>query len=631
MITMNDEEVGSKLGNGLAITRRDFIKSATGLVGSEAAVLLPGQTFARPSENREAHPGGLMGNRFLTLNSVIRTKLIEYTRYGYLGKPGEWAYWDTNEHFRPEYLIRFRDAIAKGWPGGRITWSLSWGALFDERPNFVADRKLMKTFHEKFGDEVTFIPGTYFANTMNSREQVNKDIHDALARVTEIIGNGYRPDSLVAGFLAAENQRYLAEVEGIHVCQGNIWSQYSIDSQDGEGSISYPYFPSKEHFCKPAQGKEDFIDCVNLDGWTVDFLFARLDGFDGGNSRTGVGPVETLRPLGHRATGYKEIMSTTHAHFDRGFELNGFAWVCNNWEGDIIRAEGYEIEKCLTRWLFDIRTIWPGTRFITQGEFGNLWRNHYKSNDDINYRFEERGSGVGASKEELEIQWFMNKSFRLALLRNWRAPGFPLVIDFTRYDGHVSEPSDTDKTRRWSLLGEINMKMTRPQDTPVLLANLPEAGRNMISERYPQLAELAGAQSLPKKNWKVSYVSSEEAGHEAIHAIDDNPTTYWRSAWPGHPHEIQIDLGEEVSMSGFLYLPPKSVAPDQVGLKFEFYVSSDGKQWGRPQCQGEFLHCNAPQSARWAGSVSGRYIRFVTLSDVDEFASVAELGVVRAG
>jgi hypothetical protein len=145
LITMNDEEAGGKRGNGRAISRRDFIKSATGLVGSEAAVFLPGQTSAWPSENRGTHSGGLMGNRFVTLNSVIRTKLIEYTRYGYLGKPGEWAYWDTNEHFRPEYLIRLRDAIAKGWPGGRITWSLTWGALFDERPNFVGDRKFMKT------------------------------------------------------------------------------------------------------------------------------------------------------------------------------------------------------------------------------------------------------------------------------------------------------------------------------------------------------------------------------------------------------------------------------------------------------------------------------------------------------
>jgi len=29
------------------------------------------------------------------------------------------------------------------------------------------------------------------------------------------------------------NLRYLAEEEGIHVCQGTIWSQYGIDNGDG--------------------------------------------------------------------------------------------------------------------------------------------------------------------------------------------------------------------------------------------------------------------------------------------------------------------------------------------------------------------------------------------------------------
>jgi len=79
----------------------------------------------------------------------------------------------------------------------------------------------------------------------------------------------------VAGFLSAANQKYLAEQENIHVCQGNIWSQFGIDNGDGDGSISYPYYPSTEHFCKPAQGRKDFLDCVNLDGWTVDFISAR--------------------------------------------------------------------------------------------------------------------------------------------------------------------------------------------------------------------------------------------------------------------------------------------------------------------------------------------------------------------
>jgi hypothetical protein len=61
-----------------------------------------------------------------------------------------------------------------------------------------------------------------------------------------------------------------------------------------DGSPSYPFYPSTEHFCKPAHGPRDFIDCVNLDGWTLDFICVRrsrsldhkLTGYD---SRRGVG------------------------------------------------------------------------------------------------------------------------------------------------------------------------------------------------------------------------------------------------------------------------------------------------------------------------------------------------------
>ena len=113
------------------------------------------------------------------------------------------------------------------------------------------------------------MPGAYFANMYNTREQVNRDLHDGLRRVSEIVGDGYRPKNVVAGFLSADNLRYLAE-ELIHVCQGNIWSQYAVDN--GDGAICYPFYPSREHFCKPSRGTEDFIDIVNLDGWTVDFL-----------------------------------------------------------------------------------------------------------------------------------------------------------------------------------------------------------------------------------------------------------------------------------------------------------------------------------------------------------------------
>ena len=419
----------------------------------------------------------LKGHRFLTFNTVVRVNQIEVTRDRNEGED------EANIHTLA-YAKAFREAVVAGWPEAAITWAFSWQALFTELPEYVKIRDYARQCHEKYGDDVTFIPGGYFANAYNPREQVNKDLHDALARVSEFMGNGFRPKSVVAGFLAADNLKFLSEKENIKVCQGNIWSQYAIDNQDGDGSICYPYYPSKEHFCKPAQSSADLIDCVNLDGWTCDFLAARREGFkEGFNSRMGVGPIETVRNLGPD-NGLKQMIATTAVHFDKGFELNDFAWVTNCWELSLIHPIGHL--ECLTAWLKEIRTRWPDAKCITQGDFGLLWRSAYKNNDKLNYRFSQIGTGISGSDKDKEISWYMNKDFRLALLKDLK-DGTEKVIDFTPYNVTAKEPQEL--SRNWSLMGLINQKQTRPQDAPVPLKNLPADVRKLIVKSYPELQQ----------------------------------------------------------------------------------------------------------------------------------------------
>lgn len=68
--------------------------------------------------------------------------------------------------------------------------------------------------------------------------------------------------------------------------------------------------------------------------------------------------------------------------------------------------------------------------------------------------------------------------------------------------------------------------------------------------------------ALPRKNWKIRYASSEEitaANHSADKIIDNQESTFWHSAWlpvrTPQPHQIVIDLGEEVEIAGFRYMP----------------------------------------------------------------------------
>ena len=448
-------------------SRREFLRAAAGTATSLA---LAGPA---PAWGNAVLP---LRGRFLTHISVVRVNQIEVTPTRSIGQ-------DESADNRPDAIRARREAFARGCPDGKMTWAISWLALHDTRKEYQEARKLLASYHDRYGDEVTFIPGGYFAPMYDTRENNRQTIHTALGMVSEMVGGGYRPQCLIAGFMDAENQRLLAQDEGIHVCQGQIWSQHGIDNGDGDGGICYPYYPSGEHYLKPAQGRADIIDCVCLDGWTCDFLAARRNGFEGGfNSRMGVGPIETVQDLGVSA-GRKEMLDTTAIHFDGGYALNGFGWVTAIWEISVGHDED------LTYWLQAVRDRWPDTQVTTEGAFGMEWRRHNPDNARLNYRFDEKGTGAPGSEKNLEIEWFMNEEFRLALLRNWETPSPWMAIDFTRYDLPAAEPRKLQ--REWSLMNVLNQKGLRPQDKPVRLSQLSEADQRLIFARYPELRNQA--------------------------------------------------------------------------------------------------------------------------------------------
>ena len=395
-----------------------------------------------------------MQRRYLTLNCVVRKYQIETTRSEHHGT-------DETAYHSVETVEELAKIIREGLPDAKITWAMSWCALFDESDRYQAIRNKIKEFHETCGDDVTFIPGGYFANRYNSRTQINQDISDAFEQIAGWIGD--KPRSLVAGFLAADNIKYAREHEGVIGVQGNIWSQFSVDNQDGDGSIAYPYYPSTQHFCKPAQSPADFIDCVNFDGWTVDFFNARLVGCRSRklNSRLGVGPIETLKNFGG-LKGLQEMQATTKAHFDTSFACNPFTWVTNCIEVTLIR----EIPDLpyLTRWLRWVEEQWPDVTCPTLAQLAADFRARFPDNASVAYELHQQGDGIGAAKPGHEIIWHMNQQFRCGVERDRR--GKAKVFDYTRYTVDYQEPGEVGP-RNWSILDVINQKKTRKQDKPV--------------------------------------------------------------------------------------------------------------------------------------------------------------------
>ena len=413
--------------------------------------------------------------RVVSLSTVVRYWTVETTRTSHLLN-------NESAIHTVAACEDFRAAAEKGWPDASITWAFSWDALHALDGEYPAIRTLVASYVATYGDEMTFIPGGYFAPMYNSEEATNEDIHDALAVISGIIGNGYRPKAIIAGYLGARTLQYLANVENIHVAQATIFSQFNIDYGDGDGGSPYPYFPSTDHYLKPAQGASDFVDCVVLDGWTVDFLAARRNGFaDGFNSRMGVGPIETIRDVGP-VLGFAEQMHTTSLHFDTGFAINGIAFITSIWEISLNQVIN---TTYLTQWMAAVHAQWPDAQLLTHGDFGERWRAAHPTND-YNYSFVEIGSGIAGSDADKEITFYANKAFRLVLLRNLTDSGIGNVIDFTRYDLPALEP--TVLTRSWNLMNEINMKQSRGTvDTPRPLSNLTAEDRTIIKMWLPGL------------------------------------------------------------------------------------------------------------------------------------------------
>jgi len=139
---------------------------------------------------------------------------------------------------------------------------------------------------------------------------------------------------------------------------------------------------------------------------------------------------------------------------------------------------------------------------------------------------------------------------------------------------------------------------------------------------------------IPRGRMKVVYCDSQHPGEGvAAHAIDGDPGSYWHTRWgtgePEPPHEIQIDLGAVYELRGFTYLPRQDGDHGRIA-RYEFYVSRDGKDWGRPVASGRWPNSGELQRVLFDRPVTGRFIRLRALSEVRKRAwtTVAELNVL---
>lgn len=155
----------------------------------------------------------------------------------------------------------------------------------------------------------------------------------------------------------------------------------------------------------------------------------------------------------------------------------------------------------------------------------------------------------------------------------------------------------------------------------------------------PLLALSQGAAPDFRKDWKIHAASSFEPG-EGIpqNVLDGQPGTHWHSHWsrnivPLHPHEIAVDMGRVVPLSGLIYLPrqarPGAAANGRIE-RFQYLTSTDGSNWTQV-ASGKFPDGAAAQTNTFS-TVTARYFKLIAWSGKknDPWAAVAELDVIPA-
>ena len=112
-----------------------------------------------------------------------------------------------------------------------------------------------------------------------------------------------------------------------------------------------------------------------------------------------------------------------------------------------------------------------------------------------------------------------------------------------------------------------------------------EALNSQKNDPFTTLAEIEitgdNGAMIPRSQMKLVYADSEEVSAEnnsADRVFDNQESTFWHTAYksqkPAHPHQIVIDLGEEVKIKGFRCLPRTDNSENGVIKDYKFYAKS---------------------------------------------------------
>ena len=141
--------------------------------------------------------------------------------------------------------------------------------------------------------------------------------------------------------------------------------------------------------------------------------------------------------------------------------------------------------------------------------------------------------------------------------------------------------------------------LTRDADDPVSAQMRASLLHYMGTPRFRPAARvsadrIAGLLKAPRRtvlSEGSAKADSEQAGYEAALAVDGDEETFWHTAWEPEsaalPHELVVDLGRTVNVTGFTALPRQDGNANGRIDAFALYLRQDGAELGAPRGHGK--------------------------------------------
>ena len=246
----------------------------------------------------------------------------------------------------------------------------------------------------------------------------------------------------------------------------------------------------------------------------------------------------------------------------------------------------------------------------------------------------------------------------------------PQIREFSAYavgDGLFSVPLDMAQRCRISIRrgqsGEVDLRCSNPAlslrftfdgtepgpgsqvyEKPFALPNGGMVKAAAFINDKGQGPTVTAVFGVDRQSWRVVRVSLDSpftnGGAAGVaHLLNDDPKTYWHTyhkdkSLSAPPHDVVLDMGRELAVEGFTFLPRADGTCEGTPDKVAFYLSTDGDSWTLAK-ETEFADVRENSGLRLISletPMTGRYLRFVAKHVVNDgdYVIVAGIGAIDA-